>query len=49
MKNKKKNHYFIGYMIKFDQQLIDELDKLKRYITSLTTVEYLLPLFLTHI
>ena len=38
MKNKKKNHYFIGYMIKFDQQLIDELDKLKRYITSLKEV-----------
>ena len=36
---KKKNHYFIGYMIRFDKNLLKELDKSKKYIKSLQDVK----------
>jgi len=36
---KKKNHYFIGYMIRFDKNLLKEFDKSKKYIQSLQDVK----------
>lgn len=39
MQDKKKNHYFIGYRIRFDNNLINSLNKSKKYIQSLQDVK----------
>ena len=39
MNSKKKNHYFIGYMIRFDNELIKELNKANKVISKFKNVK----------